>query len=322
MLCGMPQLAQFDKVRLTKTLDKQHGIIARRQAFACGMTTKAVRYRIRPDGPWQVVLPGVYSTANGRLADDQRAVAAFLYAGRAIAITGTLALAWHEIPAQRREVVDVLVPLRNRRSDAGFARLQRTTVMPGIDYKDGVVSYVPPDRAIADTARQLTDMSEVRELVAAGVQRGKVAVWQIMRELNLGPAAGSARLRVALAEVADGVRSTAEADLRTIVKHARLPEPLYNRMLFIGEEFLAKPDAWWPEFGVAAEVDSKAWHLTPASWEQTLARHARMTACGILVLHFTPQRLRTAGYAVVRDLRLALAASRGPLPRIRTGPVA
>ena len=61
-----------------------------------------------------------------------------------------------------------------------------------------------------------------------------------------------------LTEVADGVRSTAEADLRTLIIQARLPTPLYNPDLYVGGKFLARPDAWWPDAGVAVEVDSMA----------------------------------------------------------------
>ena len=30
--------------------------------------------------------------------------------------------------------------------------------------------------------------------------------------------------------------------------------PLFNPSLYLGDTFLAKPDAWWPDAGVAAEV--------------------------------------------------------------------
>ena len=44
---------------------------------------------------------------------------------------------------------------------------------------------------------------------------------------------------------------------------ARLPVPLFNPRLFVGSEFLAMPDCWWPELVVAAEADSRAWHFSP-----------------------------------------------------------
>jgi hypothetical protein len=316
----MPQLAQFDQEKLAETLRKQRGIIARWQASALGLTEKAIRYRARPDGPWTTVLPGVYSVGQRLVADPQRAVAAYLYPGKAIAITGLAAVAWHGIPGTRSELVDVLVPHACQRVDAGFVRLHRTTIVPGAFCQDGVVAYVPADRAVVDAVRQLGDLAEVRALVAAGVQRGKVMVWQLARELDAGPVRGSARLRLALAEVADGIRSAAEADLRSIIRQARLPVPLYNPKLYIGAEFLAMPDAWWPDHGVAAEVDSKQWHLSPADWAKTTARHDRMTAAGILVLHFLPSQLKNEDWKVARQLKATLAAARGPLPQIVTVP--
>jgi hypothetical protein len=85
---------------------------------------------------------------------------------------------------------------------------------------------------------------------------------------------------------------------------------MFNARLYLGRTFLAKPDAWWPEAGVAAEVDSREWHLSPGDWAQTMARHARMTACGILVLHFTPTQVRTGPTAVATGIRAALQAGR------------
>lgn len=318
----MPQLAQFDQQKLAQTLHRQLGIVTRRQAVACSMTEPAIRHRTRPHGPWVIVLPGVYAVGQKELTGPQRTVAAFMYARKGLAITGHTAVAWHGIPVQQAGLVDVLVPHASRQADAGFVRLHRTTVMPGVSYEDGAVRYAPPDRAIVDAARQVGDIADVRALVAAGVQRGKVQVWQLARELAAGPAAGSARLRIALAEVADGVRSTAEADLRAIIKRARLPEPLYNPQLYLDGQFLAMPDVWWPDLGVAAEVDSKQWHLSPQHWAETMARHDRMTAAGILVLHFPPTQLRQEGWQVARQLKATIAAARGPLPHIVTLPAA
>ncbi len=317
---GMPRIAKFDADSIARTLAGQQAIIGRGQAMACGMTAKAVRHRIRPGGPWQVVLPGVYLAGRGTLTDRQRAMAAWEHAGRAIAITGPAAVAWYRIPVDKSEVVDVLVPHDCRRGDVGFVRIHRTRVLPRAFYWDGKVGYADPARAVADTVRAMTELSDVRAVVAAGVQRGKVQLWHLEQELRIGPVRGSALLRRALAEVSAGARSAAEADLLTLIRQSTLPEPLYNPRLFVGKDFLASPDAWWPEFGVAVEVDSRAWHLSPGDWERTLARHARMTAEGILVLHFPPARVRKDRRAVVNEMRSVLDRSRGPLPHIRTMP--
>ena len=55
--------------------------------------------------------------------------------------------------------------------------------------------------------------------------------------------------------------------------------------------FVAKPDAWWPEFGIALEVDSQEWHLSPHDHARTLERQRRMAKHGILILPFTPRQI-------------------------------
>ncbi|HEY1916070.1 MAG TPA: hypothetical protein VGH27_10910 [Streptosporangiaceae bacterium] len=68
-------------------------------------------------------------------------------------------------------------------------------------------------------------------------------------------------------------------------------------------------------------MDSREWHLSPEDWEETLARHARMTAAGIRVLHFTPRQIRTRPHQVAATIKAALAAAPGQArPGIRAVP--
>jgi very-short-patch-repair endonuclease len=303
----MGRLSQFDADALARLLVRQSGVIGRAQAEACAMTENAIRHRIRANGPWQTLLPGVYLTSGGAPTAKQRATAAYLYAGNAIAITGPAALAWYSLPSMRSSEVDVLVPLACYRRDVQFARLHRTGVVPDCG-QEGIVRYASPARAIADTVRQLSDFADVRAVVAGGVQRRKVTIADLAQQLRASPIQGSARLRAALAEVADGVRSAAEGDLHALVKRERLPEPMYNARLFVDNQFLAMPDAWWPQAGLAVEVDSREWHLSPADWERTLARGARMTEHAILVMRFTPRQIRTDGREVASKIRSVLSS--------------
>jgi hypothetical protein len=143
------------------------------------------------------------------------------------------------------------------------------------------------------------------------VQRGDCPLAALARELDQGPARNSARLRQVLAEVADGVRSVTEAEFRHLIKRAGLPIPMFNARLFGADgTFIAAPDAWWPEAGVAAEVDSRQWHLSPDDWVRTLRRHAEMSSHGILVLHFTPGQIRSDPAAVAAAIADKLRAGR------------
>jgi very-short-patch-repair endonuclease len=306
----MPQKALFDHEAMAELLGKQNGVISRSQAQACGLSDQALRHRIREGGPWQALLPGVYLTTTGIPTTLERLAAALIYAGPGSAVSGPAALALHRIRAPNTRVVDVLIPHERRRCSIAFVRVQRTSRMPELQHRAGEVCYVPLARAVADTVRGLGDIGQVRAVVADGVQRSRVSVRELADELARGPARGSARFRQALEEVAEGVRSSAEGDLRTLIKRERLPDPMYNARLYVGDSFIAKPDAWWPDAGVAVEIESRQWHLSPGDWERTLARDATMSARGIIVLHFPPRRLRAEARAVASEIRSALEAGR------------
>jgi hypothetical protein len=323
MLRDMRRVPSAADRAVRTVLRQQGGLVTRSQALAAGLTEGALRRRVSPDGPWRVVLPGIYLTHNGDLTGGQREIAAVLYAGRGCVITGPAALLRMGFRVPMSGSVDVLIPATRRRLSTSFVQLHRTTRMPGSPWRLDGMLWAPPARAVADAARS-GDIAqrEVRALVADAVQQAQCTVEQLAAELRAGSTQGSGALRAALEEVAAGVRSVAEGDLRKLIVRCGLPEPMYNARLFVGEAFLARPDAWWPDAGVACEVDSREWHLSPQGWERTQARHARMSAHGILVLHYAPRRIRSDSAAVASELRATLAAGRQrpPLP-IRAMPV-
>jgi hypothetical protein len=305
-------------------MDRQLAVASRGQLLALGMKDTALRYRVRQGGPWQILLPGVYLAANGVPSLAQREMAALLYAGPGSLITGPVALMHHCIRNNgNTDVIDMLVPVERQRLSTGFVKLHRTARIPPRTCSAGPVRLVLAPRAVADTARLFSDSRDVRAVVAEAVQLGRCTVRELAAELSGGPIRGSAMLRSVLAEVADGIRSVAEGDLRTLITAARLPAPLFNPSLYDGDVFLGKPDAWWPRAGVAVEVDSRAWHLSPEDWDRTRRRHDRMAAAGIIVLHFSPRELRREPAMVTQRIRDALAKglARPCLP-IRTAALA
>jgi len=321
MLIAMPRTARPDG--LDELLEKQFSVASRGQLLTLGLTDYAMQYRVRQGGPWQILLPGVYLTVTGVPSLGQKEMAALLYAGPGSLITGPMALMHHSIRSGSavNDVIDVLVPAGRQRISTGFARLHRTTQLPARAASSGPVRLALAPRAVADTARQLTDLRDVRAVVADAVQLGRCTVSQLAEELRNGPIKGSAKFRSVLAEVAEGIRSTAEGDLRGLIVTARLPMPLFNPSLYADDVFLGKPDAWWPDAGVAGEVDSRAWHLSPEDWDRTRRRHDLMGAAGIIPLHFSPHELRREPAMVVQRIRDALTNGLArPRLAIRTEP--
>jgi hypothetical protein len=310
----MTKSTKLDEKALAKVLRKQQQVIARNQVLSCGMTPGALRHRIRPGGPWQRLLPGTYLAATGTPTTEQKEIAALAYAGSGSVITGPTALGHHRVRAPDFGYIPVLIPAQREARNVAFVRVWRTARMPSVVLDDHGVRIVLLPRAIADTARVLSGLREVRAVVADAVQSGLCSIPQLAEELEHAPRRNSALLRRALAEVSDGVRSVVEAEFRDLILRARLPRPMFNPRVFAGEVFIGKPDAWWPGSGVAAEIDSREWHLNPSDWERTLRRKDAMTERGILVLHFTPSMIRGRPDAVAAMIRNALKAGRARPP--------
>ena len=187
------------------------------------------------------------------------------------------------------------------------ARIHRTKRMPERLFVTGEIRFAKVPRAVADAARSLTRFDDVRHVVCEAVQRRACTVAELTEELEAGPVKGSALFREALAEIGDGVRSVAEADFRRLILRSGLPRPVFNAQLFDAEGFfIATVDAWWQEAGVAAEIDSRAYHLAAADQDRTTERHDRLAAHGILPLHFPPKRIKTDAPGIVSELQSAI----------------
>jgi hypothetical protein len=300
--------------RVEALFASQDGLATRAQLRSVGLSDGAIDYRCGPNGRWQTVLPGVVAAFTGEPSEHQRFTAAVLWAGPdALLGAGTAALlhGLRYLPAAAIARVHVLMPHQIRRSSTGFVSVRRAHTMPAGWTRDGLL-VVPPARAVIDACRGITNLRDVRALIAESVQRGRTTVDHLHAELREGASAGSRLARVALSEVSAGTRSAPEAELRSGVRRAGLPEPLWNHNLYTPDgEWLAKPDGWWRE-GVALEADSQEWHLAPHLWERTMRRHERMASYGILVVHAPPSRIRRQLAELMSSVgrTLAIAASR------------
>lgn len=317
-------MAEREPDALSALLRKQDSVVSRKQALAAGLSASALRYRLRANGPWSGCLPGVYRAETGTPTQAQREIAALLYGGPHAVLTGAAALRHYLLPAPESAAVDILIPARSQHNSVSYVRVHRTTRMPEMVYGPPCCRCAPPARAVADALRGLASLREARALLAGVVQDRGCAPCQLRRELDAGPVQHSRLLRSVLAEVADGVRSAPEAELRDLIKRAGLPMPLFNPRLYLPDgTFIACPDAWWPEAGVAVEIDSKRWHLSPDDWERTMDRHGQLGQYAIVTLHFTPHKLRTDQAFVIASLKNAYKSgtTRPRLP-IKTVPAA
>jgi hypothetical protein len=206
----MPRTSPVDGLR--QLLDSQLAVASRGQLLALGMPDRAMQYRLRPDGPWQALLPGIYLSVTGTPTFEQKEMAALLYAGPDSLVTGLAALAHHGIGRRLHhgfgshagpDAIDILVPVKRQRLDVNFVRLHRTARLPAEAIAAGPLRLAPVPRAVADTAWHLTSVEDVRAVVTEALAASLCTAAELTAELNQGPIRGSAPLRTVLAELAE-----------------------------------------------------------------------------------------------------------------------
>ena len=97
-----------------------------------------------------------------------------------------------------------------------------------------------------------------------------------------------------------------------------LPRPLWNPRLYdMAGRFIAFPDAWFDDVGMAWEIDSKEWHLSPADYEATVLRRSVLGALDVELVQTLPQTLDASPCVILTELeRTYLKAGRRPRPQL------
>ncbi|MFF4322100.1 hypothetical protein [Streptomyces sp. NPDC001568] len=308
---------------------RQHGLATRHQLTTAGVPGGTIASRTRPGGPWQRLLPRVYLLQTGPPDPRRRALAAVLYAaeptadplsGDTAVLTGGAALALLGIRDTPTTPADVLIRAPRRLAPAPGVRTRATSRWPGTMTVSGVPT-ARPVRAAADFAARTepgAPPDRIRSVLAQVVQAGWCHPHDLHAELRASRLLARPAVRAAAAELLAGVRSVAEARARDTLEATDLPTPLWNARLHTSDgAFLASPDAYWPDEGVALEVDSAEYHYTRDAWQATLRRRLRLESHGILVVSATPAMLRDTPTEVLAALRafLDLARSRPTPPR-------
>lgn len=294
----------------------QGGVIRVSELEKLGVARSTVAARCREGGTWQRVLPGVVALGNGNLTGRQRSIAALLFCGDDALLSGRAALREYGYSPQ---VVDthVLVPVTRRVQSVGLLVAERTQRMPPPMLRNGI-RCAPLDRALLDAARRCTTIDTARALIADVVQRGGVAPGQLAAELAAGSQRGSALPRLVIEEVIANIASVPEAQARQLWLRSGLPEMVFNRDIYDSDgRFIARPDGWIDAVGLAWDIDSLEWHLSPTAYQATVERRTRMQNHGIIVLPTVPNALKRQPDRVTVDLRAhyALACQR-PRPNV------
>ena len=285
----MPSRRTIDPVAIDDLLRLRELVVTHGDLLSVGLSLSTICARIRRTGAWQRLHPGVVLAHSGRPSVRERLLGGLRYAGDGAVLTGVCALRLYGLrSAGGAAHVHVLVPHHRHRQGRLGLVIERTRALPAVQQRHGL-PVAPPARAVVDACRNLESLDAVREVVAEAVQTGTCTVAELAAALEQAARQRSALPREVLREVGAGVRSAAEARIRVVFARHGIPQPRWNWSVFtVAGEFVGTPDGLWEDIGGALQIDSMAFHLSPALYKATQRRQRALTTHGVPVLAVAP----------------------------------
>ncbi len=296
-----------------------HNVATAADLIALGLSGHTIEERCRDGGPWRRLQTGIVLLRDSPPSRAQRIQAALTVAGPEAVVTGVDALALHGLSGAWLEgPVHLLVPPRRQSRLVDGVFFDRTSALPVAQLRAGF-PVAPLPRATIDTCRRTPSADHVRALLTSVIREARLSPATLREELARSTSRGTALPRRVLAELDDGVRSLAQGWAKRLIHRAGLPMPRWRVPVTSATgAHLATPDAWWDEVGLAWEVDSYAFDLSPSDYAAALRRATHLTAAGIVVVHTPPAQLRDTPAEVADLLRAAhTRASARPRPPVK-----
>jgi very-short-patch-repair endonuclease len=298
--------------RIAEIAGRQHGVLSRAQLLAAGLTPRAIQGRLE-SGRLRSLHRGVYLA--GPLAPAwARELSAVLACGEsARASHRTAASLWEFSPRlDATRPVEVKVPGHRVIRRPGI-RVVRAT---GLEMRPhSTVRGVPT----TDATETLLDLAAVLgstdlERMVASAERSRLITLH-----DLGAAVdrysgrrGAATLRsiLALERGPAFTRSELEDRFRDAVRRFQLPAPRFNTRVH-GYEV----DCFWPEAGLAIELDGASFHRSWKRQQSDRRRDSDLAARGIHVIRLTWDQLTNEIQPTMARVAQALAVRRDRLSR-------
>ena len=283
--------------------DRQFGVVARWQLPPSPALTKALSYRACT-GRLVVVHFGVYAYGHDCLTANGHRMAAVLACGPTAVLSHRSAGVMWELLTTRQRRIDVTVPGTSRMSRPRI-HVHRTRDLPAVEITS--VDGVP----ITSVARTICDLAGVlgrrplERVIEQAHRSSLLDLVAIRHVIDRHPSRRGLRMLRALIDEYSPpplTRSELEKKFLELVTAAGLPAPLVNHRV-AGYEV----DAFWPQWRLVVELDSRAFHSDPRAFESDPIRDARLQRAHCRVLRVTWRRVTRQPRALLADIR-ALAA--------------
>jgi very-short-patch-repair endonuclease len=306
-VAGRQILSAPPEARLARIAANQHGVVSRRQLLAVGFDDAAIRRRVARGSLYRLYA-GVYAVGHPRLTREGRWMAAVVACGQGASLSHfDAAVLWSfyhrtggrvHITTRWHRHIDGLIVHRTRRLDADE-----------VSTKDGI--------PVTTVARTLVDLSD--HLTGDRLLRAmREAEFQRLLDLDALNAAverahgrrGLRPLKDAIARHRPGeiVRGELEHRFAELLSGTDFREPQRNVALEVrGKTYVL--DCYWPELGLAVELDGRDAHAREMAFEADRRKDAALNAIAIRLLRFTWQRVNYEPAELLVDLTAAMNLS-------------
>ena len=298
---------------LAELAARQHGVVARSQLLARGVSARAIERRLE-SGHLHVLFRGAYAVGSTNVSQQGRWLAAVLSAGEEAALSHRSAAALWRLARIPDAPIEVIVSSGSRARRSGLI-IHRSTCSTSSDLtvNDGI-PVTTVERTLVDLATRVTPR-QVEEAFYRAESRGLCDRGVLSRCLAVaGTRRGSGVLRGLLADRALPLADANPGLERRFLRFCQargLPIPAVNAPL--GDHTV---DCLWRERRLVVELDSWEFHRDRDSFEADRRRDGWLQSAGYRIVRVTDRRMRRAGDELEAELRALLGlARRGSLPR-------
>ncbi|MFA4929412.1 MAG: type IV toxin-antitoxin system AbiEi family antitoxin domain-containing protein [Patulibacter sp.] len=324
----------------------QHGVVARRQLLALGLSGDAVDVRARR-GWLRPVHRGVYAVGREDLVDRGRWMAAVLASGARVwlpastrtveqrqpAFSGSASWTGDDAPGpvvllshHSAAALHGLLPARDRRAveiTTASSRKPRPGIRSHRSRQVDGAATVRDGIPCTTVARTLVDVAASGNAAAferawsSAASRRLLRRAEVERELSSSPSrAGAAAVREAFAAdtdyLAQPTRSRLERDALRLCRDFGLPRPYANRLLRLDDRTV-EADLLWPDARLVVEIDGDATHEHASARRNDRERDLVLDRAGWRTLRIAESELLLDRVGTAERLRQALAPRAPPL---------
>jgi predicted transcriptional regulator of viral defense system len=291
--------------RIAELAGGQHGVVARRQLLALGLSAAEIRNR-SDAGRLLRVHRGVYAVGHRLLSQEGRWMAAVLACGPGAVLSHWSAAQHLGIAPRRAMKPEVSRPTASR-GRPGIV-CHRSAV--AADERD-VVRGIPVtslSRTLFDLAAVGTEREVERAFHEAEVRRltDRVSVGHLMERYPRRQGAAALREVLAAKEPPGITQNDFEERFVAFIDRHGLPRPSLNGTLPLRGRLL-RPDCMWPRERLIVELDGRKAHRTDRAFEGDRRRDRELLAEGWRSARVTWTQLRDESAEVAADLRRLLA---------------